>query len=65
LRRGLITDDHDFVGYGADPPDPQWPGGEKRRPSLRGIAAELVRQGFVNERGRPFAAQSVASILRS
>jgi hypothetical protein len=28
-------------------------------------AAELVRQGFVNERGRPFAAQSVASILRS
>jgi peptidoglycan/xylan/chitin deacetylase (PgdA/CDA1 family) len=24
-----MTDDRDFVGYGADPPDPQWPGGAR------------------------------------
>jgi hypothetical protein len=22
-----MTDDRDFIGYGADPPDPQWPSG--------------------------------------
>ena len=21
-----MIDDRDYVGYGADPPDPQWPG---------------------------------------
>src|SRR5437764_11190795 len=24
-----MTDDRDFIGYGAEPPDPQWPGGAR------------------------------------
>ena len=24
-----MDDDRDFIGYGADPPDPQWPGGAR------------------------------------
>ena len=24
-----MNDDRDFIGYGADPPDPQWPGGAR------------------------------------
>ena len=24
-----MIDDRDYVGYGADPPDPQWPGGAR------------------------------------
>src|SRR5258705_10390539 len=24
-----MSDDRDFIGYGADPPDPQWPGGAR------------------------------------
>jgi hypothetical protein len=31
--------------------------------SLRGVANELAARGFFNERGRPFAAKSVASML--
>ena len=31
--------------------------------SLRAISAELAVQGHVNERGKPFAAKSVASML--
>jgi peptidoglycan/xylan/chitin deacetylase (PgdA/CDA1 family) len=26
---GRMADDRDFVGYGANPPDPQWPGGAR------------------------------------
>jgi DNA invertase Pin-like site-specific DNA recombinase len=37
------------------------PNGKRR--SLRDVAAELERLGFVNERGVRFAAQSIASIL--
>ena len=37
----------------------------KRKRSLREIAAELVAQGHLNERGAPFAAKSVASMLAS
>ena len=33
--------------------------------SLRAIAAELAAQGHLNERGKPFAAKSVASMLKS
>lgn len=33
--------------------------------SLRAISAELAAQGHVNERGKPFAAKSVASMLAS
>jgi DNA invertase Pin-like site-specific DNA recombinase len=36
----------------------------KRGNSLRAIAAELARLGYVNERGATFSAASVASILR-
>jgi hypothetical protein len=34
-----------------------------RRPSLRAIAASPAAEGHVNERGRPFAAKSVAAML--
>jgi len=33
--------------------------------SLRAVADELARQGHVNERGKPYAAKSVASMLRA
>jgi DNA invertase Pin-like site-specific DNA recombinase len=33
--------------------------------SLRAIATELAARGFLNEKGRPYAAKSVASMLRS
>ena len=36
-----------------------------RKRSLRDIAAELEAQGHLNERGKPFAAKSVASMLAS
>jgi DNA invertase Pin-like site-specific DNA recombinase len=32
--------------------------------SLRVIASELAARGFLNEKGRPYAAKSVASMLR-
>ena len=40
----------------------------RRRPkggqmSLRGVATELAARGFLNERGKPYAAKSVASML--
>ena len=31
---------------------------------LRAIARELAMRGFVNERGKPYAAKSVGSMLR-
>lgn len=31
--------------------------------SLRAISAELAAQGHLNERGKPFAAKSIASML--
>jgi DNA invertase Pin-like site-specific DNA recombinase len=31
--------------------------------SLRGVATELAERGFLNEKGRPYAAKSVASML--
>jgi hypothetical protein len=42
----------------------------RRRPkggqlSLREVAKELAARGFLNERGKPYAAKSVASMLRS
>jgi DNA invertase Pin-like site-specific DNA recombinase len=41
----------------------------RRRPksgqlSLRSVASELAARGFVNERGKPYAAKSVATMLR-
>jgi DNA invertase Pin-like site-specific DNA recombinase len=41
----------------------------RRRPkggqlSLRAVSKELARQGHLNERGKPYAAKSVASMLR-
>ena len=36
-----------------------------RKRSLRDIAAELEARGHLNERGKTFAAKSVASILAS
>jgi DNA invertase Pin-like site-specific DNA recombinase len=32
--------------------------------SLRSVASELAARGYLNERGRPYAAKSVASMLR-
>jgi len=32
--------------------------------SLRGVSNELAAQGFLNERGKPYAAKSVASMLK-
>ena len=32
--------------------------------SLREVSKELAAQGFLNERGKPYAAKSVASMLR-
>jgi hypothetical protein len=37
------------------------PGGE--RPSLRKVAAELARMGYLNERGQPYAAKSIAAMV--
>jgi hypothetical protein len=41
----------------------------RRRPkagqlSLRAVASELAARGYLNERGKPYAAKSVASMLR-
>ena len=41
----------------------------RRRPkggqlSLRGVSKELAARGFFNELGKPYAAKSVASMLR-
>jgi DNA invertase Pin-like site-specific DNA recombinase len=33
------------------------------RLSLRGVASELAARGFLNERGKPYAAKSIASML--
>lgn len=33
--------------------------------SLREVSKHLAVQGFVNERGKPYAAKSVASMLRA
>jgi DNA invertase Pin-like site-specific DNA recombinase len=33
--------------------------------SLRGVASELAARGYLNERGKPYAAKSVASMLGS
>ena len=33
--------------------------------SLRGVSKELAAQGYLNERGNPYAAKSVASMLRA
>jgi hypothetical protein len=35
------------------------------RLSLRAIAAELAARGFLNERGQPFNAKSIAAMLAS
>jgi hypothetical protein len=32
--------------------------------SLRGVSKELAARGFLNELGKPYAAKSVASMLR-
>jgi hypothetical protein len=39
------------------------PGG--KRPSLRKVAAELARQGYLKERGKPYAAKSIAAMVGS
>jgi DNA invertase Pin-like site-specific DNA recombinase len=36
----------------------------KQKLSLRAISAELAAAGHINERGKPFAAKSIASMLR-
>jgi hypothetical protein len=36
----------------------------KRPLSLRAIAAELANAGHLNQHGRPYAAESIASMLR-
>jgi hypothetical protein len=31
--------------------------------SLRGVSSELAARGFLNERGKPYAAKSIANML--
>jgi DNA invertase Pin-like site-specific DNA recombinase len=38
--------------------------GRRNKPSLRSISAELAKVGHLNKNGKPYAAESVASMLR-
>src|SRR3977135_1727958 len=58
-----MSDDRDFVGYGADPPDPQWPGGARIAVNINVnfegggersiLEGDDVSEGALNEIGQP------------
>ena len=58
-----MSDDRDFIGYGADPPDPQWPGGARIAVNInlnfegggeRSIMeGDAVSEGALNDIGQP------------
>jgi len=58
-----MGDDHDFIGYGADPPDPQWPGGARIAVNINlnfegggersVIEGDGVSEGVLNDVGMP------------
>src|SRR5579864_4706765 len=60
---GLMSDDRDFIGYGADPPDPRWPGGARIAVNInlnfegggeRSIlAGDACSEGALNDIGQP------------
>src|SRR5207247_3052369 len=62
-RRRPVNDDRDFIGYGADPPDPQWPGGARVAVNInlnfegggeRSLAeGDAASQGALNDIGQP------------
>ncbi len=58
-----MTDDRDFIGYGADPPDPQWPGGARIAVNINVnfegggersiLEGDDVSEGVLNDIGAP------------
>jgi peptidoglycan/xylan/chitin deacetylase (PgdA/CDA1 family) len=60
---GGAVDDRDFVGYGAAPPDPQWPGGARIAVNINlnfegggersVLAGDAVSEGLLNDIGFP------------
>src|SRR5438270_12347323 len=58
-----MTDDRDFLGYGADPPDPQWPGGARIAVNINVnfegggersiLEGDDVSEGALNDIGAP------------
>src|ERR1700680_1765903 len=58
-----MSDDRDFVGYGAEPPDPQWPGGARIAVNINVnfegggersiLEGDDVSEGALNDIGAP------------
>ena len=58
-----MTDDRDFIGYGAEPPDPQWPGGARIAVNINVnfegggersiLEGDDVSEGGLNDLGAP------------
>jgi len=58
-----MIDDRDFIGYGADPPDPQWPGGARVAVNINVnfegggersiVEGDEVSEGALNDIGAP------------
>jgi len=58
-----MTDDRNFIGYGADPPDPQWPGGARVAVNINVnfegggersiVEGDEVSEGALNDIGAP------------
>ena len=58
-----MTDDRDFIGYGASPPDPQWPGGARIAVNINlnfegggersVMGGDGVSEGVLNDIGMP------------
>src|SRR5438067_1674819 len=58
-----MTDDRDFIGYGAEPPDPQWPGGARIAVNINVnfegggersiLEGDEVSEGALNDIGAP------------
>jgi hypothetical protein len=37
----------------------------KQKPTLRAISAELAAAGYLNQNGKPYAAESIVSMLKT
>ena len=58
-----MTDNRDFIGYGASPPDPQWPGGARIAVNINlnfegggersVMEGDDVSEGVLNDIGMP------------
>src|SRR5205085_12203676 len=70
-----MTDERDFVGYGADPPDPQWPGGARIAVNLnlnfegggeRSILeGDAESEGALNDIGQPSSPRLRSPLVES